>query len=484
MKRFLSKKWTWVLVFVLVGGIIFGSHAVVSAAERKEAENTARGQVPVDAVLETSERDDGMYQFQFYSESEGMEYEVEISEKSGEVRKVETELRGGTGSKSVALSEDQIRALVEERYPGAEISSLQLGMDDGYYSYEVYFRADGKYGTLEFNAETGAVLESKVKFGNPIVIPSEEGSTSAETSFLKEADIRSKVEEAYPGSQITMLEMDREDGQYVYEVEFLHEGKKYELTYNALNGEILKQESEVTNWAPSSTAASTETSSTDAAAQPSQSAGQQTTPVSGQEIGSEKAKEIALGKAEAANASITKMELEREHGSLVYDGHMRDDSYKYEFEIDAYTGVVLKWEKETRNQNAGTQPTASDGASTISKEEASSIALSKAQDSGAEIVSIRKHHDDDHLIYEGHMRDQSCKYEFEIDAYTGTVLDWDVEHCGNHGSETQGSGNQTESSNTHHDEWDDHDDDYDHDDHNDHDDHDDDHDDHDDHHDD
>ena len=67
MKRLLSKKWTWVLVFVLVGGIIFGSHAVVSAAERKEAENTARGQVPVDAVLETSERDDGMYQFQFYS---------------------------------------------------------------------------------------------------------------------------------------------------------------------------------------------------------------------------------------------------------------------------------------------------------------------------------------------------------------------------------------------------------------------------------
>lgn len=453
MRQFLSKKWTWVLMFVLVGGIIFGSHAVVSAAERKEAENTARGQVPADAVLETSERDDGMYQFQFYSESEGMEYEVEISEKSGEVRKVETELRGGTGSKSVALSEDQIKALVEERYPGAEISSLQLGMDDGYYSYEVYFRADGKYGTLEFNAETGAVLESKVKFGNPIVIPSEEGSTSAETSFLKEADIRSKVEEAYPGSQITMLEMDREDGQYVYEVEFLHEGKKYELTYNALNGEILKQESEVTNWVPSNTEALTGSSAEESAAQPSQSAGQETTSASGQEIGSEKAKEIALGKAEAANASITKMELEREDGSLVYDGHMRDDSYKYEFEIDAYTGVVLKWEKETRNQNAGTQPTVSNGANTISKEEASSIALSKAQDSGAEIVSIRKHRDDDHLIYEGQMRDQSCKYEFEIDAYTGTILDWDVEYRGN-----QGFGTQIESSDDHDDDRDDHDD--------------------------
>lgn len=435
MKKNFSKKWIWGVIFVFAVGAVFGTRAVVSAAGRQEAERTAREYVPSDSVLEFSERDDGMYQFQFYSESEGMVYEVEVSQKTGAVREIERKLRGGMGSVSVTLTEEQVKALVEERHPGAEISAIQLGIDDGRYSYEVYFRSDDLYGTLEFNAETGALLESKVKFGTPVVIPSESGSTSAETSFLKEEEIRAKVEAAYPGSRMAVLEMECEDGRYIYEAEFFFTGKKFEVVYDALNGELLSEKTKETNWIPEITTASASQPEASTTAPEStkdaENQGTETTetPASGREkIGNERAKEIALGKAEAENAKITEMKLEREDGRLVYEGEMKDASYEYEFEIDAYTGVVLKWEKEAvkkRQENTSEHP--AEEPNTIGKDAAASIALAKAKESGAFLVKIKLDHEDGRLVYEGEIRDNSYEYEFEIDAYTGTVLDWDVE---------------------------------------------------------
>ncbi len=439
MKEKLSRKALWVLVPVLVVGILVGGRAVVSAADRQEAENKAKTCVPEDAVLQGKDREDGVYKFYFFSESTGYSYEVEISRSSGEVREVETELRGGAGSQSVTFTEEDITAKVQELYPGAVVSGIQLGIDEGLYSYVVYFRSDYKYGSLELNAEDGTVLESKIKYGTLVVIPVETGNVTEDTAYLTQEEIRSRVAEAYPDSQMVSVEMDREDGRYVYEVEFFSGDRKYDLVYDALTGEVLEEESKLTNWQPSeTTAASTESSET--ASAPSETdSGSTTAPTEGttagensadsggasQQISEEQARNIALGKAEGTNAEVYKIHLDRDDGRLLYEGKMRDDANRYEFEIDAYTGVVLKWEMEALH--GGQSTSGGSSAEVISVEEASSIALGKAQAGDARITEIQLDEDDGRLIYEGEMRDSLYEYEFEIDAYTGTVIQWEVE---------------------------------------------------------
>ena len=157
---------------------------------------------------------------------------------------------------------------------------------------------------------------------------------------------------------------------------------------------------------------------------------------SGQEtewIGEDRAREIALGRAEGTNPNVYELYQDWDDGRTVYEGEMVDDSYRYDFEIDAATGDVLKWERENRRTGEGTQ--AAGGSSqgqtgaenAIGTDAASSIALEKAQGTDAWIVEIGLDRDDGRLVYEGEMRDSSYEYDFEIDAQTGEVLQWEVE---------------------------------------------------------
>ncbi|MBF4806139.1 MAG: PepSY domain-containing protein [Pseudoleptotrichia goodfellowii] len=63
-----------------------------------------------------------------------------------------------------------------------------------------------------------------------------------------------------------------------------------------------------------------------------------------QVITESRAKAIALKEVPGANSShVTKIELDREHGRMVYEGEIYYKGLEYDFDIDAVTGEVLKW---------------------------------------------------------------------------------------------------------------------------------------------
>ena len=66
-------------------------------------------------------------------------------------------------------------------------------------------------------------------------------------------------------------------------------------------------------------------------------------------IGKSKAKKIALAKAKGSKPRITEIELDKEHGVMVYEGEMVDSKYEYDFEINATTGKIIEWERERRD---------------------------------------------------------------------------------------------------------------------------------------
>lgn len=44
--------------------------------------------------------------------------------------------------------------------------------------------------------------------------------------------------------------------------------------------------------------------------------------------------------------SFKKVELDREHGRMVYEIKFYQGGFEFEYDIDAETGDILKWEKE------------------------------------------------------------------------------------------------------------------------------------------
>ena len=63
-------------------------------------------------------------------------------------------------------------------------------------------------------------------------------------------------------------------------------------------------------------------------------------------ISMEEAIQIALERVPGATEQDISIELDRDDGWYIYEGDILYNRMEYEFEIDADTGTILKWEEE------------------------------------------------------------------------------------------------------------------------------------------
>ena len=145
----------------------------------------------------------------------------------------------------------------------------------------------------------------------------------------------------------------------------------------------------------------------------------------------EEAREIALAAVDipAAEVVFSPGQLDRERGKLHWEIEFRADGWEYDFEIDATTGQVLRWEKEfdpEKPQNP--QPPATEPVSAgITREEAKAIALAHAGLTADQVRGLKaeKDKEDGRLVYEVEFKQGRVEYEYEIHAETGAVLKWE-----------------------------------------------------------
>jgi len=133
-------------------------------------------------------------------------------------------------------------------------------------------------------------------------------------------------------------------------------------------------------------------------------------------ITKEAASKIALGKI---NGEIIKIELDNDDDDPEYEIKVRKDGAVYEFEIDAYTGRIKEFEKEDDDDDISVSQ---GNRSIITKEAASKIALDKVN---GEIIKIELDDDDDDPEYKIKVKKDGAVYEFEIDAYTGRIKEFE-----------------------------------------------------------
>lgn len=192
-------------------------------------------------------------------------------------------------------------------------------------------------------------------------------------------------------------------------------------------------------------------------------------------IGETKALEIALNHAGVNTQDLlfSKSHLDRDDGRTQYDVEFYAGNKEYDYEIDAISGNILSFDADMEydfippaNQNDAQpkqapdpqvqqtpvkqqepvqtqaptqqqepvqaqppvqqqQQPASNAETTL--ESAKQIALSKVPGASSDHIRIKEDYDDGRLTYEGKIIFNQMEYEFEIDAATGNITDWDAE---------------------------------------------------------
>ena len=235
--------------------------------------------------------------------------------------------------------------------------------------------------------------------------------TASEKAYIG-AEKAKEIAFAHAGTDATAVlsckaELDTEDGIMVYDVDFEAGRFEYEYEIDAATGKVLKAEKEIDD----DTAASSEKPFVPAP----------------EMIGESKAKTTAFAHAGVSAADVTDYEfkVDTDDGKTVYELDFRVGSTKYEYEIDAATGKVLKAEKEIDDDAAASSekpfvPTPE----MIGESKAKTTAFAHAGVSAADVTDyeFKVDTDDGKTVYELDFRVISTKYEYEIDAATGKIL--------------------------------------------------------------
>ena len=150
-------------------------------------------------------------------------------------------------------------------------------------------------------------------------------------------------------------------------------------------------------------------------------------PADGDYIGLAKAKTIALDHAGLKESQVTfvRTVLRTSGGRAAYKIVFYQDSDKYFYDIDALTGDILSYDREDTGYIPGSTQSDDD----IGSDKAKSIALDHAglKSSSVTFLKAKLDYDDGRAVYEGEMRADRMEYEFEIDAVSGAILEWDAD---------------------------------------------------------
>lgn len=266
--------------------------------------------------------------------------------------------------------------------------------EDGTKQFKVSFNYNGSRYDVNVNAVSGEIVKySKSLLTNvspevPEIITSEQAKNIA-LAFVFPNGIE---EQKYTFRKV---KLDYEDGKFVYEIELLASSTEYEFEIAAISGDIL--DVEIDNFENKNIEL----------------------PQNKQFISREEAI-AAVKEVAGAEAYIVEVEIEKEgYGAekqYFYEVEVKVGAREYEYHVDAITGKVTLYEGESQG-------------AVLSEDEALDIALKQFGISAESVVSkrIKLERNDGRFCYEVKFSAADFKYEVEIDAQSGRVLDSDVE---------------------------------------------------------
>ncbi len=303
---------------------------------------------------------------------------------SAEAKPQETAYISRDKARAVALAAAGVDA------GSASITDTQLSERDGMAYYEIDFTAAGMEYNYSVDAVTGIVIESKNE------TPLDNGSAVTDYDALSSAPVRDDA---------AVTDFD---------------------TTNTGSNNVAANTGGTTGGTSSGGANAAKAPTAPSQTAPTPPASPAPPAVASKEITLEQAKQIALEHAGKTNVTFVKAEKDFDDGAWVYEIEFitqSGNSYQeYDYEISASTGKVLSFDYDAESYAPPKQDTA-----TKTEAEVRKIALAKVPGAKASDCILSLDQDDGRLVYEGKIIHNQMEYEFEIDAHSGTILEWDVE---------------------------------------------------------
>lgn len=346
------------VVAVVVVGVVFVTTSLSSAMTLNEAKDAAKKYVPATVEFVSSEQEDNSYEVYFYDSKNKVSYEADVSTETKRVKKVESQMDNDLGSKTVKLSETEVKNIVKKAFDGIKSINVILTSDDGLYEYEATFKSNEFYGDATVNPENGKLLETTVKYGTPVKISNEKKTEG--NNFISSEEAKKAVLKEVPGGTVTDLDFEKSKNYPHYEIEVYKDGVEYDYTVDAKTGKAtLKNEHdsyfdyddddeygyeyEVVEKPKADTTKSSNSENTTTQSNKDNVSSSSNT---SNQISESKASSIVKDKI--PGATIRYIHLERDDGMYVYSGEAvsSDGIYEYDFEIDASSGAIVEWDKE------------------------------------------------------------------------------------------------------------------------------------------
>ena len=240
--------------------------------------------------------------------------------------------------------------------------------------------------------------------------------TAAKTAALNHAKVTASKISNFE------IELDKERTGVYYEIEFDANGYEYDYKINAKNATVVKSEKKVIRTKNNSKNITT-------------TAAKATTQTKVNYISKDKAKTIALAHAKVASNKITgyKIEFDKERNVSYYDIEFTANGYKYEYDVNAVTGKIIKSEKKAvRRVNQSktvtkTTPVSAVKTNYIGEAKAKAIALAHAKVAANRAYSMKCKLDREKgvYVYEVEFKSGRYEYEYDINATTGKIIKCD-----------------------------------------------------------
>ena len=249
---------------------------------------------------------------------------------------------GSSGTASITAERAKQIALNHAGLSSSQVSFVRAHLDweDGRRVYEVEFYNTSNYTEYDYeiDASSGNILSYDHEaeyYQRPSTGTGNSGNSgNTGTTSITEAQAQ-QIALSHAGlssSQVSFIrsKLDWDDGRRVYDVEFYNTSNytEYDYEIDAASGDILSYDHDAEYYQRPSTGTGSSGSSGGSAA-----------------ISTEQAKQIAL--ARVPGATDIRIHLDRDDGRLEYEGSIYYGSWEYEFTIDATTGAIREWERDS-----------------------------------------------------------------------------------------------------------------------------------------
>ena len=200
------------------------------------------------------------------------------------------------------------------------ILSIQKDREDR--EYEIRFYDDMYEYEIDVNYNSGRVINFEKDLRDNASINQGGNTTVSMTEEEARSIALQRVGKTQDEVTFTRVRVDRENGVTVYDVYFYDNEKEYELSIDVDTKEVISYKEDYLT-----------------------SNGNNTT--TSNYIGADRAREIVLNHAGLTSNDVrfNKVELDVDYGIATYELEFYYNYYEYDYEVDAVTGEILKYER-------------------------------------------------------------------------------------------------------------------------------------------